>query len=409
MKTMNIRRIRTGLVAVALSAVASAGCSDLLDITNPGPIEDADLNTPNSMPALVTGMSGDLSSALSTTTIWGSVWSDDLTHSGTLGAPTLFAAGDIDATQVNGWWNGAHRARWVAENGIERMQDVLGTDFEASPLASRAFVLAGFSNRILGENVCQAVIDGGPATDFTDHFTRAEGHFSEALRLANQQSETALANAARAGRAQVRAALGNWAGAATDAAEVPQSFRYDAIFSMNTGRESNGWNGVTLTRGEYTVWGSEWYEVADDPRIPWQEVMTDGGTLANAANGSTPWVRQQKYLDNGADIALASGSEMLLIRAEAALREDDDEAAMGFINSLRSAHGLGELTAADVAEAWPILQSERGKTLWLEGRRFWDLRRWYEEAGPAHNSFLEGRDKCVPISDNERLSNPNIS
>jgi len=401
---------RAGRIAsVFLTALAASGCSDLLDVTNPGPIEDDDLNAPGAMPALVTGMAGDLAVALSITTIWGSVWSDDLLHSGTLGAPTVFAQGDIDATQVNPWWNDAHTARWVAEDGIRRMQEVLGDGFTTSALAPRAYLIAGFANRILGESVCQAVIDGGAPTPFTDHFIRAEGQFTEALGLAGAQGEAELVTVAHAGRAQVRAALGDWEGAAADAALVPSDFRHDAVYSTNTERETNGWPEDTLTRGEYTVWGTPWYEIPDDPRIPWEEVLTGTGALATAANGSTPWVRQQKHLTDADEIALAKGTEMLLIRAEAALRAGDPGTAMDLMNDVRTSHGLGTLSAADEAAAWPILQAERGKTLWLEGRRFWDLRRWYDEEGPAHHGFLEGRDRCVPISDSERLSNPNVS
>ena len=83
--------------------------------------------------------------------------------------------------------------------------------------------------------------------------------------------------------------------------------------------------------------------------------------------------------------------------------------AMAFVNQVRAHHGLTALSATTAEAAWPILQSERGKTLWLEGRRFWDLRRWNAATGPAKNTFLDGKDKCVPISERERLTNPNIS
>lgn len=394
-------------LALTLAALAAAGCGDLLDVTNPGPIADDALDTPAAMQALVTGISADLSVAVSTTSIWGSVWSDDLTHSGTLGAPTVFARGTIGPQEVNPWWGEAHRARWVAENGIERMQRVMGSDFETSPLAARAFLLAGFANRLLGENVCEAVFDGGPAEPAVRHFERAEQQFTEALRIAEAAGEATLRNAALAGRASVRAAQGDWSGAVTDAANVPAGFRYDAVYSLNTTRENNGWAPVTLTRGEYTVWGTQW-EGADDPRVPSQPVLDNQGQIRPAANGSTPWIRQQKYLDNGAEIALAKGTEMLLLRAEAALRNGDVPGAMALINQARAQHGLPELDASTEAEAWPILHRERGAELWLEGRRFWDLRRWYEETGPAHHDFLSGRDRCVPISENERLSNRNL-
>jgi hypothetical protein len=202
---------------------------------------------------------------------------------------------------------------------------------------------------------------------------------------------------------------GNWTGAVEDAATIPITFRYDAVYSLNTSREGNGWQAVTLTRGEYTVWGTEWAGTTGDPRIPWVRVLTSSGGQANAANGKTAWYRQQKYLDDAANMALAKGTEMVLIRAEAALRGGDVDGAMAFVNQVRAHHGLTSVTSATADEAWPILQSERGKTLWLEGRRFWDLRRWNTAAGAAKNTFLDGKDKCVPISERERLTNPNLS
>src|SRR5690606_35861210 len=127
-----------------------------------------------------------------------------------------------------------------------------------------------------------------------------------------------------------------------------------------------------------------------------------------APNGHLRWICHQRFHDNGAEIALAKGTEMLLLRAEAALRNGDVPGAMALINQARAQHGLPELDASAEAEAWPILHRERGAELWLDGRRFWDLRRWYEETGPAHHDFLSGRDRCVPISENERLSNRNL-
>lgn len=400
---------RQSIIGFALcTALLSAGCDGILDVTNPGPINDEDLNTVAAMPALVVGMSADLSVSLSETAIWGSVWSDDLTHSGTLGAPTIFAQGLIKSIDIDPWWDEAQRARWVAENGIERMKEVLGTGFETFAQTPKAYLHAGYANRILGENVCEAVFDAGAPQDYTEHFKRAEQQFNEALRIAQALNNSTLVNAARAGRAQVRMALGNWTGAVEDATTIPIAFRYDAVYSLNTSREGNGWRAVTLTRGEYTVWGTQWANTTGDPRIPWVRVLTSSGGQANAANGKTAWYRQQKYLDDAANMALAKGTEMVLIRAEAALRGGDVTGAMSLMNQVRAHHGLTALSATTADEAWPILQSERGKTLWLEGRRFWDLRRWNAATGAAKNTFLDGRDKCVPISERERLTNPNI-
>src|SRR5690606_10476131 len=108
------------------------------------------------------------------------------------------------------------------------------------------------------------------------------------------------------------------------------------------------------------------------------------------------------------EIALVRGTEMLLIRAEAALRANDVPGAVGLINQVRGQADQQPITASTAAEAWPLLQRERGIVLWLEDRRFGDLRRWNEATGPAHHPFLNDRDRCVPISADEAASNANV-
>ena len=170
--------------SLAAALVALAACSDFLDVTNPGPISDEALDDDGAMPGLVVGMAGDLAVSQQQSMSWGSVWGDGLRYAGTTAALSEFALGTIDEEDVGPAWNDFHRARWVAENGIERMQEVLGTEFSTSALAAEANVYAGYANRILGENVCNAVFDGGPLEDYTVHFTRAEEYFNQAMTLA---------------------------------------------------------------------------------------------------------------------------------------------------------------------------------------------------------------------------------
>src|SRR5687768_10356196 len=219
-----------------------ASCGDLLDVENPGSLADDDLNTPAAMPGLVTGMSFDLSRAVDDVLQNTSIMADDLYHGGSYGPQGLFNRGVIDKENVNGMWGSMHRARWVAESGIERMKTVLGEDYDTSPLAARANIYAGFANRWLGEHVCEAVIDGGGREPNTVHFERAEEQFTEALRIAAEITTAAvrdsLSRAAYGGRASVRAWLGDWTGAVADAANVPTGYAFIAFFSTNTPAEN---------------------------------------------------------------------------------------------------------------------------------------------------------------------------
>jgi hypothetical protein len=397
--------LRAVLLAAALPLAA---CGDFLEVTNPGPIPDEQLNSPDAARSLVVGMSADISEALDNLIFANSIMADELAHGGSYSDPGLFYRGIMRPEDVNGYWGDMHRARWVAEQGIERMKTVLGAEFDQSAIVSRAHLFAGFSNRMLGENVCSAVIDGSGRQDHKVHFQRAEQYFTDALRIAQATKNREFTTAALAGRAQVRAALGKWDEAVTDAKQVPTGFQFDANYSLNSTRQNNYVVQETHRRFELTVFNTAWANVKDDPRVPWRVVLDRKGAVQKGQDGRTPMYQQLKYTNLDDDIPLAKGTEMRMIEAEGALRKGNIAQAFTFINQQRVFNKMAPLTApATPEEAWQTLQKERGAVLWLESRRFGDLRRWFNETGPAHNAFLKGRDKCIPVSQNELNSNPN--
>lgn len=393
----------------ALPALAVVWTACDFSVTNPGPLPDKDLNTPDAMPGLVVGMSADLSLAVGDQSYFSALLADELGHFSNYNAERHFYRGEVLPENANVVWANMQRARWVTEQGIERMKTVPGFDFAASPLVARAYVLAGFANRVAGENVCAAVIDGGQAEDFKVHFQRAEAQFTEALKRAQALKDKTLEQAALAGRASIRAWLGDWDGAVADAALVPTNFRYDAPFSANTSRENNKLFYESHTRTEITVGGTPWAGVVGDPRAPWDTVKTKAGAVQlGGVDGKTPLFRQRKYTSLASNVALAKGTEMLLLRAEAALRKGDVDVAMTLINQERATYTLPALSAADEGAAWTLLRQERGAVLWLEARRIWDLRRWYAEQRIGEWKDIPGHSQCVPISLNEQMSNKNL-
>jgi starch-binding outer membrane protein, SusD/RagB family len=392
------------------------GCG-MLDVTNPGPQSDESLNSPTAMVGLVTGMSFDLSRAMDAATQETAIMADELFHGGSYANEIFFNQGIIRPDLVNGMWGAMHRSRWVAEAGIERMKTVLAEGFNTNALSARAYIYAGLSNRMLGELTCNAVIDGGPSEDHKTQFVRAENHFNEAIRIAGGLTgalRDSLLRVAHGGRASVRAWQGKWTEAVADAQIVPTNYVFSAFFSTNTGNENNDLVFETNNRLEYTVFSTQWAQVFRDPRVPWDTVKTTGGAIQNGQNGRTPMFRQRKFVGLGADIPLVKGTEMLMLRAEALLRAGDVAGAVALINQQRAFYNttatpLPPLTGiTTAAQAWPVLQKERGAVVWLENRRLWDLRRWNAEPAPIKHSFLDGRDKCLPISENEMLSNPNL-
>ncbi|HSQ29963.1 MAG TPA: RagB/SusD family nutrient uptake outer membrane protein [Gemmatimonadaceae bacterium] len=404
-------RHMTQWIALAASAGTLAGCS--LDVTNPGPIEDTKLQTPDAVPALVVGMSADYANVYDEMVRITAIASDELGHGGSYTQEGLWVRGIIRPEDVNGLWSGMHRARFEAESGIDRFKAFSGASFDygTSVYSARANLFAGLTNRLLGETVCGAVFDNGPLQSDSAYFQRADTFFTEAIKIALvAKGATDVLNAAYGGRASVRAWLGNWDAAIADAALVPTAFVYNAIFSSNSTRENNSLVQETYVRREFSLYNTSWAQVFKDPRVPWDTIKTSNGAIQTGQDGKTPYFRQAKYIDLGADIPVVKGTEMRLLQAEAALRKSNIPSAYDFMNQARANYKMAALTpAADLATAWKTLEFERGATLWLEARRLWDLRRWGADSGPAKNTFLAARDKAVPVSLEEYQTNPNFA
>ncbi|HVF38843.1 MAG TPA: RagB/SusD family nutrient uptake outer membrane protein [Gemmatimonadaceae bacterium] len=404
---MRISRI----VAPVAAACALASCD--VSTTNPGAITDDYLDSPAAHQGLVNGMSRSLSRALNYVALTGSGQAREVVASGgtvfgfTIKQRTIGLL-DPAPEETNDHWQFAQQARWVSEDGVRRLRSSLGNGFASSSLAAQALNHVGYANRLLGENMCQAVIDGGPAEPRSVYFSRAQAAFTEALTIASAANDAASTNAARAGRAGVRAWLGDWAGAAADGTLVPATFVYQIRYSAV---ELDQYNRIFWASGNepfrgHTVAGTffeSYYASTGDPRVPWKR----NASVPLAPLGN-PWFIQAKFDKRDAPMNLASGAEMRLILAEALLRSGDWQSALARINERRIQLGLPGWTATNSTEAWSALKRERSIELWLEGRRLGDLFRWIEAKTPGDMEDMTGRSLCFPIGQTELTSNPNV-
>ncbi len=411
-----MRRIRFTVFGALL---VLAACD--FDVSNPGPIEADALNDPAAFEGLVRGMSQATSFALWRLAFVGGEVSRELIEAGRFFSPKLpVVPGQLTQESIGSrYWNPAVRARWVAEDGVRRFRELLD-DFDSSPLAVRALLHAGFANRMLGENFCEAVIDSGPAEPNEVYFERAEGQFTEALRIAETLGDSEAVHAARAGRAGVRIYLDDWPGAADDAASVPDGFVREAEYYGDQGLDQYNnlyWSNANSPFRTYSIaetFYESYYEETGDPRAAW-------GTDPNQPVGELAHVRWlftvNKHNDFDAPINVASGREMRLIEAEAQLRRGDAAAAVNILNDLRhtvvSDHDGAPLApwpeTADLEKAWEYLKLERGIELWIEGRRMGDLRRWTADGSLGETVDVSDRIRlCLPIADSEKDTNPNL-
>ena len=393
-------------LAALVALVPFAACSDILslDVEAPGRIADSDLNIVNAMEGIAAGASFNLTDAFDATVADLSMAALDLGHGGSydFGAIPI----GIFTTDVEDWgeYTTMSRARWTAEHGLMRMQEVFGpTQYEKDVSVANTYLVGGFANRLLGEAQCRVNFDGGPDLPHTEAFTRADSMFTRAIVVGTAAGSSAadIVTAAYGGRASIRAWMGQWDAAVADAAMVPTTFVWNSTFSStNTNyiwQETNG-------RREMTVSTVMWATVFGDPRVPWVPTTQMG------QDGQTPFSLQLKYMANDSDIPLTHGAEMRVLQAEDALRRSDYTGAETYLNQARANWSMAPLTLSTTpTDAWATLRFERYATLWMEGRKLWDWRRWSVEGAPMNDPASAGRDMCFPISQAEQRANPNIT
>lgn len=475
LRAMKRHAQRFGLRAVAVATALGVSACDF-QVTNPGPIPDELLDSPTAHTPIVNGMQRALADGIDWVLYWGAAVSFEINPAGSTGSygiPANVQNGKIDPDDSSPRWNEAQQARWVAEDGLRRFAQAYDqATYDKTLVVARGYLWAGYANRLLGENFCDAVFDGGPKEPHTNYFTRAEQHFTDAIRVGTAvggTNGTAVVNAATAGRASVRADLASynnnnpatWAAAATDAAAITSN---TYLFQMPYSNQDLGqynhvmWGGsaTAVTQGSpyraHTVWGTyyeDYFTTTGDPRVSWVIARNAAGALlrgdANvgrfgtsctktigtqalcSSNLRVPFLPQAKYTLQTSPINLSSGWEMRLIRAEERLVALDLAGAVALMNTRRTsltpaqpAYNAATMTLAD---GWTALKSERALELWLEGRRLGDLRRWAAAGSPGTTFdgayFLQGgvltrtetsanRDACFPIGRGEMETNPNL-
>jgi hypothetical protein len=434
------------IVAGLVGIVVCTSC----EVSNPGPLaDDALIEKPLSQQGLVNGSKERLNQAVGWLTYSTALISREIFpggQTGSYGHTIQQQAGSHVWNQSgpNGEYNDSQQARWIAEEAIRRFTEGGIVD---KALQFQAYNWAGYANRVLGENYCESVIDGGPLEAGSKYFERAVGHFTNAIAAAPTNNDRF---AAYAGRAQARMWLKDWTGATADAAQVPDNFVFLLEMDLARGGDTDNRNHVFFANNSspyrsYTVRFTNmdtYYTDTGDPRAAWRDfpITTDRlcvGSLSGFSGGRVPCTKQNKYKTEDDDIRLASGREMRLIEAEAFLVANNIAAAMGKINGIRTSvvsDRGGNLapwpTPATIAEAWTLLKRERGIETWLEGRRMGDQRRWigtpgsdevpnFEARSAIFTQFPRGREAvngqplgarllCYNISNTERNTNPNI-
>ena len=418
--------IRYSMAAATLAILAACD----FKVTNPGPVPAENLQKRETAAGVVNGAGRDLSDALNWLAYTGGAITREIFPAGSTGSFGISAqqqVGKLLDDDTNNYWQLAQRARYEAESGADVLKTTLATGFAKDTLAAKILLWAGYTNRLLGENMCDAVINGGSKQAYTVYLTRADSELTEALAIATSAGVSKFSNAALAARAAVRMDLGRYADAVTDASTIADNFVFAMPYFTTDQDQYNRifWATANQPYRAHTVWNTvndQYYTDTKDPRVPWASDPNQAvGDAAVLSLGRVTWHKEMKFAKQDAAINLSSGWEMRLIEAEAKLVGNDVPGAMTLINKHRVALGLQPWAATTLDEGWTALRRERGIELWLEGRRLNDLRRWkaapgtmspLEQPGTGTSgapSYLTQQDLCFPIPTSEKQNNPNLA
>jgi hypothetical protein len=411
------RAARPALALLLALATACDSVDRLLTIETPSRLAEDALLVPENAPLIVASAAGDFQCAYGSYVVASGLAAGELADGGQTATRWSYDRRDVRASDSHystfgcttiGVYTPLSTARYTNDQALTRLEG--WTDQQVpnrESLIASASTFAGYSLLLIGEGFCSAAIGSSVELTSVQLFDSAEVRFTRAIAAAQATGQTSLLNLARVGRARARLNQGDKAGAVLDAAAVPGDFVYALVSSTIDARYQNQVFAQN-TRATTTV-GASYRNVTvqgqADPRVPTLN------TNLVAGDQTTPYWQQLKYTSLTASTILATGVEAQLILAEARGGAE----GVTILNALRGRAGVGlpALTAAEGAAFTSTLFEERRRALWLQGTRWYDVRRGNLALSPAAGEAYPkggtyGGQRCWPLPDVERLSNPNI-
>ncbi len=438
-------KARNRLMSAALFAASSlvlSGCSldEILKVHVPGKVLEEALDNASLADVLTTGVVAEVECSWNQYVAGSAHHSDEyVPTSGNLtmrnwGQRKIYAsdAGYSQGT-CGGWgypmFTPLHTARFQAEDVSARLSGFEDVSNLAA-LQATAATWGAFPLVAMGEGFCSMAIDGGPELTPAQVQSEAEQRFSNAISLAQAAGDATLTMQGQLGRARVRIAKGDFAGALADAGNVPDGFvvnvtrdaaesrRYNYYFerlNAPTGFRAHGsvadnYQNLTIGADGMPTEG----DGVPDTRV---NVKTDG---TQAADFATVLYYHDKYNSRSDPLPLVHWHEARMYEAEALAMQGDVDGALAKINGLREAAMLPPVTASvGAGEIMDLVKEERRRQLFvLGGHRLHDMLRFnipfLGDPGSIHPNGLDqtgaeyGNLTCFQLPEVERKGNENI-
>lgn len=416
------RRLFWSALAVAV-VLPLAGCSDILDVTDPDIVTPPSLESDIGLQTLRNGALGEFTVGYSgggqadAIIMLGGLMTDEWMHSGTF--PTRFRVEtrniDLDNGTLQGMFRRLQRARVSLESVTARLEQA--AEGAADDRIGEMYYYAGMTYIAFAENFCNGVpFSLQPETGDTEFgapetgsqiLDRAAARFTSALGAAGVSST--IANAARVGLGRVELNRGNFSAAAAAVTSVPDNFVLMSFHSSNSADQRNSVFEFNRNAGRWSLGDLKGinglnFRTADDPRItsalcpgcafdkseqvPGTDALTDNWLYFNYTSRDDP-------------VPLATGIEARLIEAEALLASNP-AGWLAELNDLRADwSSLASVVGGDDSGTLPALAMPVGATaqedlhfreraFWLfsTGHRLGDLRRLIRQYGRSSESVF---------------------
>jgi hypothetical protein len=423
----HLRMIGTAATLTAL-CMALAACDKILTVTNPGALDEGQLTDPALEQFVVNGVIGEFQYAYGYYALWSGVMADETFTDHTnvsVRQLSLHSFDDLN-DQTTGTFENLSRARASADDGLVRLQTILGAGYGKSLNVARVFAYGGYSYVLLGEGYCDAPVSLSAGLPPAELFKRALAHFDSAIAVATAASAGAPAatvtvaqdiiNMSRVGAARAALKMNDLPKAKTYAALVPDTYEKLAYYSANSVRENNIVNSAVRVTGAWLSM-TPVFQGLNDLRLPQP-------TASRAGLNSNPiWVpfRPSQYsgwsatnptqiIDITSNIRMASGLEAKYDVIEA---DGANAAMLSFVNSRRAVGGKAPVNLSG-AELVAEFRWQRAYDFYLTGQRLGDLRRY---AATGTNLFPTGKYpvfpdpygamQCFIVPRSEKTGNPN--
>lgn len=432
--------------AVVAGAAACSTFDEILDVQNPGELDESLLQDETLVKVLVNGVIGDFAAMYAERFLWrGSMITDDQV-SGINWEETARlsqrlvrydeAPADIIFSQIS-------RARMQGDSVSQRLKNGLSKSPSNDVNLATTLTYAGYSYIIMADAMCEATVDvGSKIYTPVELYDIAVQRFNEALPIATAANNASLINMINVGLSRAYLNLGKKAEAMAAATKVPANYYrwieykssdtrlYNFMAEQVVGANHNTGVHPNFIAGGPATFGKDQKAYLTDPRVqhdvmwslghnqatplykPRQGLMWSEYNGQTIASGGNP-----PMYSRDSDIAIASYIEAMHNYYEAAGPTGTGPlgTTLEFVNSRRAVGKQAPVTLSG-AELMAELRTQRAKDLFMAGYRLGDLRRWLRQGvgdffpkGTHANAIWQyGDATCFPLPKQEYEGNPNI-